>query len=98
MMNIRDNASEATVAVQGRIIEEVERDGVLGGTLQSLAARFEQAPDTLRHALRELVAARWIAVETQPRRYLAILMERHAALSEHRGRNRRRFHPGAWQL
>lgn len=98
MMNMRDNPTDATVAVQGRIIEEVERAGVLGGTLQSLADRFEQAPDSIRQALQELVAARWIAVQTQPRGYLAIRMERRTGAAEHRGWNRRRFQPGAWRL
>lgn len=84
--------------MQDRILEELAREGILAGTLDDLASRFEAASDELRACLRQLVEAGTIAVQTQPADYLTIRQERRANRTLRASRDRRRLRPNAWRL
>jgi DNA-binding transcriptional regulator PaaX len=100
MVSSRDVAVDQRIRGQGRILEALAADdAILTGTLARIGQQFGLTTDDLRACLRELVRARWIAVQTQPFGRLTVRLERRSdGAASSQMAERRRTSPDAWRL
>src|SRR6266545_7937239 len=98
MVGLHAHRATAFLAAQARILEALATGAVLTGTLDDLGQEFGLSPDDLRLCLRELVQARWVAVQTLPFGHLTARIERRTLGLRPVARDRRRATPDAWPL
>jgi len=98
MAGRHEPADTDLLPAQARILEALSTGAFLTGTLDDLGQEFGLPPDDLRLCLRELVQARWVAVQTLPFGHLTARIERRTLGLRPVARDRRRATPDAWPL